>query len=277
MKLIYPDNKIFSSEQFQKDKYKFYLISLNLKSKSVLLYSDEENYVLCRGEEGLPTWIWTKDNIDISKIEEIKSLMDLYLTDSDENKFTCKKELYDLLVSTGYDKLNLDNYIEMGTLYCRQTKPPKKCDGYMDTPKIEEKPILVKYWYDDSHELNKVSPISMEQADKDVQKMYDSNKFYIWRNDSGKIVCMVNYYSIVEGQAKLSHVYTPIEERCKGYASNLVYNLTNNLLEQGLVPLLYTDYNYIPSNKAYINAGYEDTGILINFSCSKKKNNNFKK
>lgn len=50
-----------------------------------------------------------------------------------------------------------------------------------------------------------------------------------------------------------------------------IYLMTNDILEKGLVPLLYTDYNYIPSNKAYINAGYEDKGILINFSCSKKK------
>ena len=47
--------------------------------------------------------------------------------------------------------------------------------------------------------------------------------------------------------------------------------MTNDILERGLVPLLYTDYNYIPSNKAYINAGYEEKGILINFSCSKEK------
>ena len=47
--------------------------------------------------------------------------------------------------------------------------------------------------------------------------------------------------------------------------------MTNDILERGLVPLLYTDYNYIPSNKAYINAGYEEKGKLINFSWSKEK------
>lgn len=276
MKLIYPDNKIFSSDEFQKDKYKFYLILLNLKSESVMLYSDEENYVICRGIVGLPTWIWTKDGFDISKLEEIKNAMDLYLTDADKDKFTCKKELYDLLVSTGYDKLNTDDYFEMGTLFCRKTKQPRQCDGYITIPKLNEKTTLVKYWYDDSMEMNGVTPISMEQAEEDVQRMIDSNKFYIWKNNDDKIVCMVNY-SIVDGQAKLSHVYTPVEERGKGYAANLIYTVTKNLLEQGLVPLLYTDYNYIPSNKAYINAGYEDTGILINFSCSKEKKKNLNK
>ena len=47
--------------------------------------------------------------------------------------------------------------------------------------------------------------------------------------------------------------------------------MTNDWLSRNLVSLLYTDYNYISSNKAYINARYKDTGILINFSCSKEK------
>lgn len=55
MKPITSNNKVFLSPGFQNDKYKFYLISLNLKSESVMLYSDEENYVICRGAEGLPT------------------------------------------------------------------------------------------------------------------------------------------------------------------------------------------------------------------------------
>ena len=76
--------------------------------------------------------------------------------------------------------------------------------------------------------MNGVTPISVEQADEDVQKMIDSEKIYVWKNEKNKIVCMVNY-SVVDGQAKLSHVYTPIEERAKGYASNLIYAVTNDL------------------------------------------------
>lgn len=276
MKQIDINNEIFQSEEFQKDKYKFYLITQNLKSDSVVLYSDEENYVICRGTVGWPTWIWTKDNFDITKLDEIMQVIELYLTDSEKDKFTCKKELYDLLVKVGFDKLNLDDYFEMGTLSCKQTKKPKECDGKISVAAIEDKTTLVKYWFDDSQEMNGVAPISMEQAEEDVQKMLDSNKFYIWKNDDGKIVCMANY-SEVDGQAKLSHVYTPIDERGKGYAANLIYNMTNDLLKKGLVPLLYTDYNYPPSNKAYINAGYDDTGILINFSCSKEKRKAFNK
>ena len=117
--------------------------------------------------------------------------------------------------------------------------------------------------------MNDTEPISMEQASLDIAKMMNSDTFYVWRNASGKVVCMVDY-KVIDNQAKLSHVYTPVEERGKAYAANLIHDLTAKLLSEGLVPLLYTDYNYPASNKAYINAGYEDTGILINFSCSKE-------
>ena len=269
-KRITGDNQVFNSNEFQKDKYKFNIILKNLPSQELELYSDEENYIICRGSKKWPTWIWTKDNFDKTKIIEIEQLMEMYLTDKDKDKFTCKKELYDLLVERGFGPLNRDDYFEMGFLICHQTLKPKECDGILSKPTEADREVLEKYWYEDNIEMNDIDPISVEQAKKDVNEFLKDDKFYVLRNSQGKIVCMVSY-GITDNQAKLSHVYTPIEERKKGYAANLIYLVTNNLLEKGLVPLLYTDYNYTPSNRAYINAGYEDTGILINFSCSKNK------
>ena len=270
MKRVDKNSSVFKLSEFVQDQYKFNIILKNLDSPTLELYSDEENYVICRGSKKWPTWIWTKDNFNINKMDEIEELIRLYLTDEEKTKFTCKKELYDLLVKRGYEELNLEDYFEMGFLICRETKKPKMCDGVLDIPNQSDKDVLVKYWYDDSHEMNGVEPITLEQAKSDVEDFIKSGTFYVLRNNDNKIVCMASY-GMTGNQAKLSHVYTPIEERGKGYAANLIYHMTNDLLEKGFVPLLYTDYNYIPSNKAYINAGYEDTGILINFSCSKEK------
>lgn len=125
-KKIKPDNKIFKSSEFQEDKYKFNLILKNLPSPDLELYSDEENYIMCRGAKTLPTWIWTKDNLDINKVEEIEELINIFLTENEKDKFTCKKELYDLLKIRKFEKLNLDDYFEMGFLICNKTKKPKK-------------------------------------------------------------------------------------------------------------------------------------------------------
>lgn len=269
MKQINQNNKIFDSEDFQKDKYKFFLITQNLKSDSVLLYSDEENYVICRGAVGFPTWIWTKDGINRDKVTEVEEAMKYYLTDSPRDKFTCKKELYDYLLEDNFEFLNRDDYFEMGTLSCKKVKKPRKTDGKMTKPRLDEIEELTKFYYNRSLDIGK-EEITLDEALKTVEKMLNSDTFYIWRNNEGKIVCMAEYI-VIDSSAKIKSVYTPVEERKKAYAANLIHDLTAKLLSEGLVPLLYTDYNYPASNKAYINAGYEDTGILINFSCSKEK------
>ena len=74
-KKIEPNNRIFKSNEFQKDKYKFNLIFKNLSSPELELYSDEESYIVCRGSKKWPTWIWTSDNFDKSKIGEIEDLI----------------------------------------------------------------------------------------------------------------------------------------------------------------------------------------------------------
>ena len=268
-KKITPDNIIFESDEFKKDKYKFNLIFKNFTSPELELYSDEESYIFCRGSKKWPTWIWTKDIIEEEKIDEIEKLIKQFLTDNDKDKFTCKKEIYDILVDRKFDLINLDDYFEMGFLVCFKTKKPKECDGTLAKPDENDKDVLIKYWYDDNMEMNGTDPITIEQAIRDVEEFIKDDKFYVLRNTENKIVCMASY-SVANNQAKINHVYTPIEERRKGYAANLIYLMTNDILNKGLIPLLYTDYNYIPSNKAYINSGYESQGILINFSCSKK-------
>ena len=76
-------------------------------------------------------------------------------------------------------------------------------------------------------------------------------------------------YSTVGDSAKITHVFTPQEERNKGFCQYLIYSLSKKLLDEGYKPLLYTDYSYASSNRAYQNVGFIDEGILINFSIKK--------
>lgn len=105
-------------------------------------------------------------------------------------------------------------------------------------------------------------------------KIFESGTFFVWRNAIGKVVCIATY-RITGKQAKITSVYIPKEDRKKAYATNLIHDMSGLLLDMGLTPLLYTDYNYPASNAAYINAGYEDTGVLINFPCRKEKEDKY--
>ena len=271
------DNKIFTSKEFLKDKYKFNIVTKILTGDGVLLYSDEENYFFARNRQGKPTWIWTKDGLKDEKIlEEIKEAISLYLTELEYDQFTCKKEFYDYLIKTNYEKLNTDDYFELGFLICNEVKDVKNVDGNMQLATKDEIDIISEFVYKFlcfmKITLKENDEVTFEKARKETEELIEKELLYTWKNKDGKIVCIAKY-DVVNGTARIGHVYTLEEERGKGYAANLIHDLTILILSKNIQPLLYTDYSYPASNKAYINAGYEDEGILINFSCSRDKTN----
>lgn len=265
IKRINPDDKIFKSVEFLKDKYEYDLVIKNLKNAEVTLYSDEENYFICGTEKKYPAWIWTKNGIDVSLIKEIEECINLYLNEGDKSKFVCKKELYQLLVEDKYENLNPKAF-EMGFYICEKIIKPQECDGYCRKATVDDLDILTKYSYDDHKEMI-VEDITIDEARKNIQDLIDKDILYVWINNDEKIVSMAHYKS-ANGQSTINTVYTPRDERRRGYAANLVYYLTSKILDMGNVPLLYTDYNYLASNKCYKKIGYEEKGVLINFSCS---------
>ena len=264
---INSNNPVFSLPEYQKDKSQFHMIELNRFAKDVLIYSDEETYIICR-REGKPTWIWSVDNIDEDKVDELQSiLINCFLTDNQEYKFTCKKELYEKLKECEFPGI-VGEPFEMGSLKCEEIIEPKQCDGFSRIATMNDLDIIAQYRYDSAVELTPNTVSSLNIFKENTEKFIEKETFFVWENDEGKIVS-IGAFNVVKSQARITHVYTPPQYRCKGYAANLVYDITDILLNAHLQPLLYTDYNYPASNKAYKNIGYVDTGVLINFTCKK--------
>ena len=199
--------------------------------------------------------------------EMFEEAIDLYRLVVD-TRFTCKKELYNLLKKDNYKFLG-DYYFEMGYLVCNQTVKPKTTDGKCVLATEDDKDILINFIYNESREISDIKELSLEEAKDNVEKKLNMGTYYVWKNNKEEIVAQASY-KILAGNAKITGVYTLPEERGKRYAANLIYNLTSKVLEEGNHVSLYTDYNYIPSNKAYKNVGYVTEDILINFSCIKK-------
>lgn len=262
------DNKIFESAAYRKDENRFYNINVNFSSEDLILYSDEESYVIARGSERYPTWIWTDDNITREQMAEVAETLGTKFLTLEKNKLTAKRTFYEYLLENEFPYLNESNYFEMGTLECHKLKVPRKCDGQMEKAIPADLEVLAQYFYNSCLEMDGVTTITMERAFEKTKERFESGTFFVWRNAERKVVCIATY-RINGKQAKITSVYTPREERRKAYATNLVHDMSELLLNKGLTPLLYTDYNYPASNTAYINAGYEDTGVLINFFCGK--------
>ena len=247
---------------FLKEKDLFYILEKITTSEESMLYSDLDNYLIGQSAKKLPIWIWTKNNFNKEKLVELKKDLDSFLARGD-NKITSKKELYELLRSE-YD---LNDYFEMGFLSCNKANKPESKNGIFVRPNYSDLITLAEYWIGNEKEMDKME-ISMNDAIEEAQSWIDSKTFYVLKDNTGKIVCMAGY-SLLNDIAKITHVYTPPEERKKGYCKYLIYSLTKKLLEENYKPMLYTDYNYEASNRAYKGVGFEDKGILINYKIKK--------
>ena len=226
--------------------------------------TDNSSYFMAQTKIGYPVWVWTKNNISKNKIKEVQDKMKHFIIDNEKVNFTCKKEFYDILKNNKFDVLTND-YFEMGSYYCNQTIKPRSAKGNIFLANMEDVEILANYHIWDNKEINNIN-ISKSDAIKHIAELIEKKVFYVWRDQNNKIVCTAALNTNLQF-ARINHVYTPVEERCKGYAKNLIYVLTNKALDEGFIPVMYTDYNYPASNKAYKAVGYEDVGVLINFSC----------
>lgn len=263
-------NELLKNPKFNKDKYQFHLFYKMLGEDSLFL-SDNETYCLGRIKIGFPTWIWTEDNLNLKIVKEVEEILNNYYLISDNNKLTCKKELYEYLQE---DLLGLKDYFEMGFLQCEKLNPVNLAKGYLDKPNYGDKITLARFWQDNCKELDG-EEVSFEEALETVDYFLNDEKFYVWRNSEGKAVSM-GCYTVTENQAKISHVFTDKAERCHGYCTSLVYMLTEMILADGLVPLLYTNHNYEASNRAYEKVGYEEKAILVNFTAPRQEKDNKK-
>jgi predicted GNAT family acetyltransferase len=80
-------------------------------------------------------------------------------------------------------------------------------------------------------------------------------------------VCAVGHSTVLDvssGQvARIGPVYTPPEERRKGYAGQLTAAVSSQLLEQGIGPMLFTDATNPTANAVYTRLGYERVGEMV--------------
>jgi predicted GNAT family acetyltransferase len=78
----------------------------------------------------------------------------------------------------------------------------------------------------------------------------------LWLWDDGVPVCMTVLRDAVEGVVRIAPVFTPVEQRRRGYAAACVHDLSQQILSQGQRAILYTDLGNPTSNSVYRRIGF---------------------
>ena len=115
---------------------------------------------------------------------------------------------------------------------------------------------LIEKWFN-LFERDAGLPISpMEDVKKRVAIFLNNREVFLWE-DQGKVVSMMKKSRPTKNGVTVSLVFTPKEERKKGYARTLVTAISRELLKDFNYCVLYTDMMNPTSNKIYREIGYE--------------------
>lgn len=99
-----------------------------------------------------------------------------------------------------------------------------------------------------------------EELQRSIEARYSSGSsaFWLWLDEDGTPVSLAGYSGPTSTGIRVGPVYTPPEHRRRGYASNLVAELSRELLRRGYrACFLFTDLANPTSNKIYSDIGYE--------------------
>jgi predicted GNAT family acetyltransferase len=123
---------------------------------------------------------------------------------------------------------------------------------------LPEEAKLIADWMIQFQMESLASELDYEAALNKATKYIEDNKIYIYENSEKKVVTMaIASRKLAHGMA-ITYVFTPEENRGKGYAAANMYYLSKNLLEQGYeFCTLFVDKKNPLSNRAYEKVGYK--------------------
>ena len=243
-------------EIFEKEKEKFYVLYEMVKEKHPSIDTDYNSYII--GIENNNLWIWTKNGIEERNLNIIKEKIKEKLSKNKELSILCKEEIYEYLIK---QEIKLDSF-KMGLLICDKTNFINIISGFLDHPNYGDKLPLSILCKESYYELTKKELSTMDALLITENWIRDEN-FYVWKKNNG-IITSTAKYDQFKKLSIITQVYTLKEERKKGYYQELMYELTNKILKENHIPILYTDFKNEISNHIYKKIGYKDLGYLRN-------------
>ncbi|MDQ0208493.1 GNAT family N-acetyltransferase [Alkalicoccobacillus murimartini] len=137
----------------------------------------------------------------------------------------------------------------------KQVVPPQSTPGKLRLGQAEEKELFIKWGLQFAQDAN-VS-LTEEESEERVSRFLSERRLYVWE-DHGEPVSMAAASRPSKTNINISFVYTPANQRKKGYASACVAEVSARLLEEGYQTLsLYTDLSNPTSNHIYQEIGFE--------------------
>ncbi|QWH38457.1 MULTISPECIES: GNAT family N-acetyltransferase [Bacillus cereus group] len=145
--------------------------------------------------------------------------------------------------------------MEQGVYELKQVKKKWSGDGIFRAVNSDELPLIEQWIYQFCEDVK--LPTTKEEAKQTAYTLITTNRLF-GLEVGGKLVSVAAKTRPTTNNITVNFVYTPKEERKKGYASICVAGLSQRMLDEGYkTTTLYTDLANPTSNKIYQEIGYE--------------------
>ncbi|MGN4445122.1 GNAT family N-acetyltransferase [Bacillus cereus group sp. MYBK79-1] len=145
--------------------------------------------------------------------------------------------------------------MDQGIYELKQVKKKWNGDGVFREVSSDELPLIEQWVYQFCEDVN--LPTTKEEAKQTAHTLITNRRLFGLEVDR-KLVSVAAKTRPTTNNITVNFVYTPKEERKKGYASSCVAALSQRMLDEGYkTTTLYTDLANPTSNKIYQEIGYE--------------------
>ena len=249
-------------ELLAQDKYTFSVLSRIIRGECEIRLTDHERMIICFTGQPYPVWIWTPDGASEDEFERAYQLAKELNVMDGEHRFNIKYELAEYFMDRAKkDGLDLKITTNLFAYDCPSPIAPSSVvDGKIHQCTKEDFDIMVDF-FDMFHEA-----VGIDKESRETYRTYAENdigkgSLYVWETEDGEYASSCNWHP-VQDMASIGLVYTRDEYRRRHYAEHLVYQVTKIAQEAGYLPMLYTDADYVASNKCYEKIGYILRGKL---------------
>ena len=250
----------------ENDKYTFFVLRRIMSGKCELLLTDHERLIICFSTSPFPVWLWTTDDASKEDMERAYLLAEKHSLLNGAHTFNLKYESARYFIKRGAED-NKRFFIckNMFTYNCpKLIKPAIISDGAVHRCSSEDVDELTSILYSFHKELN-MDITDWNSYRLQAEERINAGRTFFWKDGKGNCVACCNY--MPDGNtASIGLVFTRPEFRRKHYAENLVYRVTETAMDEGYIPMLYTDADYSASNNCYKKLGYVLQGKLCNIS-----------
>ncbi|MGN1344582.1 MAG: GNAT family N-acetyltransferase [Traorella sp.] len=244
----------------EEEKITYSVLVSILRRPCTHIFTNHSSVIICYSSDPYPVWIWCKD-MEKEDVKRIAECLKKEFPITEGYRYNLSYELFEELQK-------VDEYfntipVKMSLLSYRLSfiRPfLKKCEGRLAIPQLEDLDLLAQYWHDSVKEMEEFD-FDLKHCTNTVLKKIEDGSMYIWLDGDDKIVALCSC-DMQNQICKISGVYTLPNERRKGYALNLVKEVTQRILDDDLIPILYTNASFEASNACYKKIGYKPVGKL---------------